>query len=365
MSALAPALLLLLLGAVRGAPPIAPHKWVEVAAAGFEVISLQGTDKDGDARTATVTALPAGGKLYQLSNIYSKYGYDPVAGVEIAAPGTRVTGSRNRVVYKRPPSDVEAYGAWDTFKYTVHDGSATSQEGTIWLLPPSRIVVGSDFTRSSEEWTITGDTASNTAVTYEATSRGSMNRFIHGTDGLIQIDATSDSCDQSRWSFSAPAAFLGHQGVAYGGALSFSLSSFSGDFSPEKAAPGLHLVEMECATCEKNAGVTLAFPASAAAAFTGTTAAYRVPLTETGGWLKDPENTLAAWEVPSKCLMMEVLAGLSALRIAGDFTCWYETVALDNVALSAPASQLPLCSRGADPTAIGYGNPNLTACACR
>ena len=61
---------------------------------------------------------------------------------------------------------------------------------------------------------------------------------------------------------------------------------------------------------------------------------------------KDPKNSLFAWPQPSQCDMIEVLSGLSGLRILGDLTDWYESIALDAVSLKAPASgrsEVPTC----------------------
>lgn len=49
----------------------------------------------------------------QLSKVYSDYGYDPAAGEVIDGSGSvQVTGSGNRVVYKRPAADAEPTGRW-------------------------------------------------------------------------------------------------------------------------------------------------------------------------------------------------------------------------------------------------------------
>ena len=53
-----------------------------------------------------ITSPPGSGKLTQLSQVYSKYGYDPKAGSVIAtSAATQVTGSKNRVYYKRASPD--------------------------------------------------------------------------------------------------------------------------------------------------------------------------------------------------------------------------------------------------------------------
>ena len=56
-----------------------------------------------------------------------------------------------------------------------------------------------------------------------------------------------------------------------------------------------------------------------------------IPLTESV-WKKDPKNTLIQWSAPTQCEMVEVLGGLTSIRILGDHTKWYESVAVDKVA---------------------------------
>ena len=53
----------------------------------------------------TVTTLPRSGSLYQLSQVYSSYGYEPKSGKLIDKNDTIVTGSNNRIVYERPVYD--------------------------------------------------------------------------------------------------------------------------------------------------------------------------------------------------------------------------------------------------------------------
>jgi hypothetical protein len=42
--------------------------------------------------------------------------------------------------------------------------------------------------------------------------------------------------------------------------------------------------------------------------------------------------------------MIQVLSRLSAMRILGDWTAWYESVALDDVQFANTKGQLPLCA---------------------
>lgn len=50
-----------------------------------------------------ITSLPTTGTLYQLSQVFSTYGYQPQRGVPITAPGTILTGTKNRLLYVPPP----------------------------------------------------------------------------------------------------------------------------------------------------------------------------------------------------------------------------------------------------------------------
>jgi hypothetical protein len=78
---------------------------VVVEPSGDAVIRLKGYDLDGDQLSFSVTALPSSGSLYQLSQVFSSYGYEPKNGKIISATPAVVTGSNNRVYYKRPSPD--------------------------------------------------------------------------------------------------------------------------------------------------------------------------------------------------------------------------------------------------------------------
>lgn len=45
------------------------------------------------------------GSLYQLSQVFSQYGYQPINGAQFTQNSTVVTGSNNRVYYARPTPD--------------------------------------------------------------------------------------------------------------------------------------------------------------------------------------------------------------------------------------------------------------------
>lgn len=122
-------------------------------------------------------------------------------------------------------------------------------------------------------------------------------------------------------------------------------------------------MELECAACDGpvGKGITLAFPLSALTAVTATTSpsgdatVYMLPLLENAGWLKDSQNSLKAWTVPSQCDLILVLSRLSNFRILGDWTRWYESVGLDDVQILNTVGQLPRCANSM---------PDASNCKC-
>lgn len=68
-----------------------------------------------------------------------------------------------------------------------------------------------------------------------------------------------------------------------------------------------------------------------------------IPLKETA-WKKDPKNTLLPWTTPTPCDFVEVLGDISSLRILGDHTRWYESVAIDRVAYTVGGSVPLACA---------------------
>lgn len=344
--------------------PIAPHLFFAVSKGGEVEIPLIGYDLDGDQLVTTITSLPGSGSLYQLSQVYSDYGYLPKHGSMINTPNVNVSGSGNRVMYRRPAQDIAVVGKWATFKYTVRDNDV-SHEGTVTLVQDNLLTVGSFFATSDEGWRVVGNgngAANVQSPAYEATSRGVMNRYIHSTDAVLHIDHKTGD-DQTQWYFNAPTKFLGNQGINYGGVLEFDLSSFSGDFSSSNLNSDLDLVVLECSKCAVNSGMRLvrrlgdlksATAGAPLLSFSGRATHFSIHLLETSGWLKDPKNTLVDWAAPSRCDMVEVLSGLSSVRVLGDSTKWYESVALDNVKFVA-GGKIPICAQHL---------PDASVCTC-
>jgi len=332
-------------------PPLAPHFYVTVQKATEVLIQLTGYDVDGDLLTVRITSLPETGTLNQLSQVYSEYGYPPMQGSKIIKVGTVVSGSKNRLVYARPKNDQNVEGKWGTFTYTVTDTSgAVSSEGIVTLVGNDKVTVSSAFSRSTEDWFISGNAPDSSPLPiYEASSRGVMNHYIYHTDDFIETSVSRSTSvsstldDTKRWYFNAPSKFLGKQMNSYGGTLSFHLSSSSGDYSAGNLNTDMNLVELECKSCATNSGIRLVLKMdSTAFTFDGKTKLFSLPLTENGGWLKDPKSSIKTWTTPSKCEIIEVLSSLTSLKILGDHTRWYESVSLDNVKFSAGVKSIPI-----------------------
>jgi hypothetical protein len=112
----------------------------------------------------------------------------------------------------------------------------------ITLVPPSGYLVSSGFLFDNEAWSIVGNKIANVPAKFEAFSRGGVNNYIVATDDKINVAAPGMD-DASLWYFSAPPKFVGSFGIAYGGALQFTLSAFSGNFL---SLNGLDVCKFKC-----------------------------------------------------------------------------------------------------------------------
>jgi hypothetical protein len=284
-----------------------------------------------------ISQLPAHGTLYQLSNVYSSHGYEPIQGAQITTNHTTVTGSNNRVYYRPAYRRLRSEHA-DSFSYTVtahaqaQASPQLSNKGTITIVDSIGTIVCSDFLLGPDGWTIVGNKERVSNPMYEPYSRNNfINHYIYGTDNHVHISTTKHSQrDKALWYFNAPSKLLGNLGIAYGGYISFTMSIFAGDM--KKMNQGVNLVELECSRCGYNMGYPM--PTDP---IINNMASFKIELTETANWQKIPQDTMTSRNErtsPSKREFIEVLSQLSGLRILGDLTKWTETVALDNVYIS-------------------------------
>ena len=320
---------------------------------GGNVIRLKGANPCGNKLTYVITDLPRYGAIYQLSQVYNLHGYNPISGKQITDKNTVVDWSSNRVYYV-PNSRRSVRLQSDAFSFIITDSKNKSFDGTVTVVDKSGTIVGSDFLTGDEGWTIIGNAGAGavTVPTFEPFNRGkSFNHYIYAKDDIINHSKFGDQ-DKSLWYFNAPAKFLGNKGAAYGGHISFSIGMFAGDIA--SLSKGVNLVELECKECGYNAGIRLAHRFSKIH-FKHAIAHFKIELLETANWLKDPQNSLKRWSAPSRCEVIQVLSRLSGLRILGDITTWYETVAIDNVVISNTKNIVPACA---------MGRPDASVCTC-
>ena len=343
------AALALLHATARAAAPIAQHMVVPAAANSENILRLPCYDSDGDSVRVTITSVPStttAGTLYQLSQPYSAYGYEPKAGVAISSANTIVTGSGNRIVFSPPRNRKEPAASWGTFQYQCTDTSNTQsvKAGVVSLLAPGNKLVHSSYTFGSDSWSVTANGAGGVGIAHSRSSRGLLNHYVFSKDDEINVNSAGD--DSMLWYFVAPPAFLNpspnaaptnrHNLLAFGGSLSFTLSSQAGDFSAGNMNSNLNLVVLECATCNGGHGIRLFRPLDS-------------PLTSPDlGWqgkeihnsfhniwrqrryLKCPlaqgsRHAHVKHAETNDCELIEVLNGLSSMKILGDFTRWNES----------------------------------------
>ena len=313
----------------------------------------------------TLTDTVQNGALYKVSHNYCKYGYEPSKRGSMVRGPTDVSCPSVSMLYHFPYSKSRPKGELDRFSFVAVSAKCeNSCPGIVHFVDKEDpLLVASGFEAGAEGWSLTGNSDSGTAIWDRSSIGREMNRYIHGTEGWIDLDA--GRTDKSLWFFKAPAKFLGASARggfagAYGGTFRFVLSSASGDFSTKNlnsghdgSADSLPVVVLECADCRNEGmdertdkGIQLIFPLGALGAyFDGTTTQISIPLSENAGWLKDSENSQKDWRAPTQNEFVQVLKRFSALRILGDYTRRYESVLLDTVRLEprrgASGSVLP------------------------
>lgn len=315
------------------------------------MIRLKGANPCGNKLTYVITELPTYGAIYQLSQVFNLHGYNPISGKQITDKHTVVDWSSNRVYYVATTRRSVRLLS-DAFSFMITDGKNKSFDGTVTIVDKSGTIVGSDFLTGDEGWTIIGNSGAVSVPKFEPFNRGkSFNYYIYAKDDIINHSKFGEQ-DKSLWYFNAPAKFLGNKSAAYGGHISFSIGMFAGDIA--SLSKGINLVELECKECGYNTGIRLAHRFSKIH-FKHAIAHFKIELLETTNWLKDPQDSLKQWSAPSRCEFIQVLSRLSGLRILGDITTWYETVAIDNVFLSNNKNNVPACA---------MIRPDASICTC-
>lgn len=315
-------------------------------------IQLAGFHPQGNSFSYSIVSLPSTGSLVVPAQVYCDYQYTPKEGAVISTVPSTVTCDKPSVLYKYPGDTALPHGPLDRFTFRIVDtASQVSRTGIVHLLTSERLLAASNFNNGAEDWSISTNGGSS-AVTYDPSSRGSMNRYITCVENWIDTNTRTGE-DNELWYYSAPSKFLGDMAASYKGTLKFTLSSSSGDFSSGNLNARKDLVVLECATCitdSSNRAVKIYYNALKAGdaatmtpqwSFDGSTTDFSVPLDETK-WRLDSENTNVVAVAPTQNEFIQVLARLSGIKILGDHTKSYESVALDSVKLQPSANRAPL-----------------------
>jgi len=354
--------------------PIAKQDLVVVKPSGSIIFPLKSyqdnIDKQGSLNPnnikMNITKQDFSGTLCQLSQTFSAYGQGNGRGRIITKENSVVTGSMNRVYYERPNPDNnpdEKYGVLQFVAIGVT--GEESLPAKVTFVDENGLLQSSKFLLTDENWKITGNQEkSPQPVVHEPFNRGpGMSYYIYGSDNHLNIDKQGGS-DISLWYFQAPTKFLGDHSIAYGGKFSFDTTYFSGNFNKENFNDGdSAAIVIDCDACAGpvRGGIKLYIPIKTLMEqnpniySTGGITSISIDLKETGGWLKDSQNVLVADRPPTTCDFIQVLYQISSIKLLGDWTKGYESVAIDNVKFNNKKVQLPLC---------GMKTPNAAVCDC-
>ncbi len=169
----------------------------------------------------------------------------------------------------------------------------------------------SSFDKDNDGWKIVGDAKEAEAI-FKSTGGN--------PGGLIAGD---DKVQGGIWYFKAPARYVGDKSSYVGRKLLFELTTTS-TANPFDAADVILI----------GAGKTIGYDASPDPSTTGWTK-YSVPLAN-GGWRAWDTQTKKWGAAVSEADFSAVMAGLTELRLRGEFNTGADTGSLDNVVFGAP-----------------------------
>jgi hypothetical protein len=269
------------------------------------------------------------GSFYQLSNVFSKYGYVPYQGKQITN-STVITGSKGRFVYRLKNGNNYQFnnGVIDSVNIVIHFADNNKKpgilSGKIVFLPKSGTFVSSDFLLSNDGWKIMYNHPRRTPVqdpTYCNWNHNDISMFITGTDNYVNLDK-SHTHDNSLWYFRSPAKYNIDLSLAYLGWIDFSLVVLSGDFSKRNNLNLFPIIKIACNNLFDSIGYY-------------STMIFNNNTNNIHFHIKLDENL---WTTPyknerkiSKQNFIRCLSDVNSFEILGDWTSGIETVGLDSV----------------------------------
>lgn len=307
------------------------------------------------------------GEIYNLNKQYCKKPASSphnALGDKVVTDDTSVTcKTPHRVVFTHPGSNSQQNRAITTIQYTVvNAANEISKPANITVVGRDGFLQKSNFQLSAENWKVVGNkklqAGANianalTEPSYVKENYGpDMSYFVRVCDDVTLVG--SDGDDKLLNYLLAPLKFLGDFSIAYGGYISYNLQIFSPALASSKNMYTMNnpkttwAILLECSGCARGTGITLGVTLEhilnmAGSLKTKGSALVKVRLLETAGWLKDSKNVLVPWTEPSVCDMIEVLQGLTKVKILTDLTPERECVGVDNIAISNLNDMFPLC----------------------
>lgn len=269
------------------------------------------------------------GSFYQLSYIFSKYGYVPYQGKEIINSSV-ITGTKGRFVYRL--KNVNSYqinnGMIDNVNIIVRFVDNYKKPGVlsgkIIFLPKSGTFVSSDFLLNRDGWKIMYNHPIRTPIqnpTYCNWNHNDISMFITGTDNYVNLDK-SHMYDKSLWYFKSPVKYNTDLSLAYLGWIDFSLVVLSGDFTKMNHLELVPIIKIACNNLFDFIGYysTMIFNNSA------NNIHFHIKLDE-NLWNAPYKNQRQI----SKQNFIRCLRDVNSFEILGDWTSGIETVGLDSV----------------------------------
>jgi hypothetical protein len=322
--------------------PVARHAAYPVPAGVPTVCTLAGHEDSSKALTFFIKTLPVRGKLYETSQNFRSYGIDPKSApkpIEEHELPFVVTDAQYRVVYEPPQDAFPPEGYWASFTYVVKEplSGVSSEDGYVVLNNPANRLASSGFVGGSDEWSIAGNIHSVTP-SFEPVAWGSLDRYIYGTDEVQYTDFATGT-DNTKWYFEAPPAkyLLPEMVGAYGGKIRFTTKSTYGDFNFLNQP--LDWVTLECSSCNMGRGLRIVRFCDQLLSWDGSEKTVTIPIAANQSWRRDPLNTALPFTDATECEIAAVLAGVTKLKILGDFTQAGEGVALDDVVVESATQQ--------------------------
>jgi hypothetical protein len=270
-----------------------------------------------------------GGSIFQVSNVYSKYGYNPIQGKKIIN-STKIFDKYGRFVYLT--NNLNHKGLHDKIDIKITSPSPNQVfTQIIYILPNSGIIVSNDFLFGIEDWKIIGSNPlknnNNNLPIHNKHSSKNMSYFISWTDDFIDVD-NSDSDDKSLWYFRSGEKFNNNLEISYDGNIQFIMTSFSGNFSNQNDLSKIPFVIIYCNNLDYNIFYYYHNHKTNLNNYDGSTKKFNIKLNNSR-WKKiltkkNIQDNLTQKE------FINCLKDINYIDILGDWTRGIETIGLDS-----------------------------------